>query len=251
MSEALTISNAATMDKTLVALAPGDLSNVQQQLTQWCQHRLVELGKELRDFRGNLRQARQMHWRRTSWERLISKTTAKMLYYVKIKKAVEAGYLVVPNFPAEIMAVRVAGHPGYKVGGYPTAVNEAKADLRLPPGEGRYVDEMIPTRDATTYKVENGKYVQDQKRVTTYGEYNEVPDFPMKLVKPVVLEATQHAMTLRLFDRIGLAHGGSDMSKARRKSDPLVVGQILDPSDQYRQKRVTFFIAWWLNVTDV
>jgi len=252
MSEALTISNATTMDKSLVALAPGDLGDVQQQLLGWCRHRIVELGKELRDFRGNLRQARQMHWRRTSWERLISKTKAKMIYYVKIKAAVEAGYLLVPNFPAEVMAVRVDRHsPKFKQGYYPTDVNETKPDLQLPPGEGRYVDEMLPTRDASyTTKNPDGS-VKNHPQAITAGSYNEVPDFPMALVKPIVLEATQRAMALNIFDRISLAHGGRDMSKARRRSDPLVIGQIMDPSDRWSQKRVTFFIAWWLNVEDV
>ncbi len=237
---------------SLVALSPGDMPAAQQQIRQWCQTRIVQLGSDLRDFRQNLRQARQMHWRRSSWQRLISRTKAKMLYYTKIKVAVEAGYLVIPNFPAEIMAVRVdKTAPGWKSGSYPTQINEAKPDLNLPPGEGRYVDEMLPTYDSS-YKetLPDGKQ-RAISRATRTNRYTETPDFPMTLVKPIVLEATQRAMALNVFDRIGLAHGGSNMSKARRRSDPLVVGQILNPGDRYHQKRVTFFVAWWINVTDI
>jgi hypothetical protein len=233
----------------LVALDAGDMPGVQSQLIGWCQLRIVQLGSELKDFRQNLRQAKQMHWRRSSWERLIAKTKAKMIYYVKVREAVNAGYVVIPNFPAEILAVRVeeGTGPRYKVGVYPTQINEAKPDLQLPPGEGQYVDEMLPTDDRSRMGTDN-KMIQ---RVVRTGAYNETPDFPMSLVKPIILEATQRAMAIRVFDRIGLAHGGSDMSKARRKSDPLVVGQILDPADQYRQKRVTFFVAWWVRVEDI
>jgi hypothetical protein len=233
----------------LVALDAGDMPGVQSQLIGWCQTRIIQLGSELKDFRQNLRQAKQMHWRRSSWERLISKTKAKMIYYVKVKTAVEAGYVVIPNFPAEILAVRVekGSGPGYKTGSYPTQINETKPDLRLPPGEGKYVDEMLPTYDSS-YTGPDNKVV---KRVSRHGHYNHTPDFPMALVKPIILDATRRAMAFRVFDRIGLAHGGSDMSKARRKSDPLVVGQILDPADQYRQKRVTFFVAWWVRVEDI
>lgn len=238
---------------TLVALDSADMPAVQSQLVDWCKTRIIQLGSELRDFRGNLRQARQMHWRRSSWERLISATKAKMLYYVKIKTAVEAGYVVIPNFPAEVLAVRVeeGTGPRHKSGHYPSQINEAAPDLRLAPGEGVYVDEMIPTYDSSYTETQaDGKKVK-HGRATRHTHYNKTPDFPMALVKPIVLDATRRAMAFRVFDRIGLAHGGSDMSKARRKSDPLVIGQILDPADKYRQRRVTFFVAWWIRVEDI
>lgn len=241
-----------TMPTSLVALSSADLPDTQQQIRQWCHTRIVQLGSELRDYRQNLRQAQQMHWKRSSWVRLVSRTKQQMLYYVKIKTAVAAGYVVIPNFPAEVMAVRVAerGGPGYATGSYPTRINEAKADLNLPPGDGRYVDEMLPTYDSSYNQTVQGKETK-VPQVTRTGKYNPIPDFPLALVKPIVLEATQRAMALNIFDRIGLAHGGSNMSKARRKSDPLVVGQILDPRDKYREKRVTFFVAWWINVEDL
>ena len=74
------------------------------------------------------------------------------------------------------------------------------------------------------------------------------PDFPVVLVKPVVLDATRRAMALRIFDRIGVVTG--------RKQDPIVVGEIIDPRTNLRwshrsQRRVTFFIAWWLNPDDL
>jgi hypothetical protein len=69
--------------------------------------------------------------------------------------------------------------------------------------------------------------------------YDE-PDFPFALVKPAVLDATQRAMALKVFDTIGVVQNDSGR-------DPIMVGQLLDPRGNGRL--VTFFIAWWLDTS--
>lgn len=247
MSTELALPTAHT---SLVALTPQDMGPVQAELAEWCKAKIIELSLELKDARENFRQAKKMKWRHQSWQRVASTLVRRMIYYTKIKAAVKAGYLVVPNFPVEVMAVRVdRERPAHETGKYPTQINEAKADLSLPPGVGRYVDEMIPTYDSSyrTHPTPDGKSETIQ-RVTTAGRY-ATPDFPATLVKPIVMEATERAMSLKLFDRIGLVNqGGGGMSPARRRSDPIVVGQILNGGTRHPQdNRVTFFIAWWLD----
>lgn len=228
-------------NRSLVALTPAELPAVQGQLADWCLQKIRSLGTDLREFRENLRQARKMHWRRTGWERAILKTKKQMIYYTKIKSAVQAGYLVVPNFDVDVLAVRVEKQtPPYE-----RDQDVAQCEL-LAPGTGRYVDDKVKGHKASeTYTGSDGK-----ERIRTWfnpTDFNEQLDFPAVLVKPSVLAATNRAMALKLFDRIGIVQ--------TRKSDPIVVGQIIHPNERYRRynnlRCVTFFIAWFLNTADL
>jgi len=227
--------------QTLVALTPQDMPGAQAELATWCQEKVLELSRDLKDARQNLRQAKAMKWKHLGWANVVRKTMQRMVYYTKIRAAVRAGYLIVPNFDVEVLAVRVnRDRPPETTATYQLSdkIAEAKAQL-LPPGVGRYVDGDQFTRD-DSYTVGDPKRPGETKemRLFTATGY-DVPDFPVMAVKPVVMEATAHAMSLRIFDRLGIVTG--------RKQDPLVVGELLDPSDRYHQKRVTFFIAWWLD----
>lgn len=236
---------------TLVAVTPAALPGAQADLATWCQGQILALAQELREARQNLRDVKRlMLGSPRGWQNVIRKTVLRMIYFAKIKAAVRAGYLLVPGFPAEVIAVRVGGtSPPFDSGAYPTQINTAKPDLSLPPGKGRYVDEMLPSRDHSytlpaTPQAPRGELV---RRHTVGHAYGEV-DFPFQLVQPVVLAATEAAMALKIFDRIGVAHGPHTTSRAIRKSDPIVVGQILDGSQKYpTDKVITFFIAWWMD----
>ena len=239
------------MTEHLVALTPAEVPVAQADLVDWCQRKLVALGRELSEARQNLTIAKDAGWRRNMYVNAIAKVRARMIYFAKIKAAVSEGYLVVPNFPVEVMAVRVERQrpPAAQVGGLhyegiPSSVREARPQL-LPPGRGRYVDDVQFSRHEK-YEIQEGG-----KAVTRHGYeatgYDD-PDFPVRLVKPAILDATRRAMALRIFDRIGVV--------TRRKQDPVVVGEIIDPRAnlQWRtqdQRRVTFFIAWWLNPEDL
>jgi len=235
----------------LIALNPSEVPVVQANLVDWCQQKIVALGKELREARQNLSIAKDAGWRRSQWVNLIARTRGRMIYFAKIKAAVHAGYLIIPNFPIEIMAVRVDrdAPPAMAVNNLnyaavPSRISAASPQL-LPPGQGRYVDDT-QFFEHTPYTVQkDGKAVERHAYEAT--GYDD-PDFPVVLVKPVILDATRRAMALRIFDRIGVVTG--------RKQDPLVVGEIIDPRAnlqwrQQEQRRVTFFIAWWLNPEDL
>jgi len=171
------MTTEALAHRSLVALTPQDVAGAQSELASWCKGKILELSLDLRDARQNMRQAKAMLWRWQGWQRVITKTQRRMIYYAKIRAAVNAGYLVIPNLPCETI------------------------------------------------------------------------DFPATLIKPVILGATQRAMALRIFDRIGVSFGGTNtMSSRRRRSDPIVVGQILNGAEKYpEEKMVTFFVAWWLD----
>lgn len=244
---------------TLVALTPQDVPAAQTEIARWCHARIVELGGELREARQNLRDVKRlMLGSPKAWQNVVKRTTAKMIYYAKIQAAVRLGYLIVPNFPTEIIAVRVNRSAPRAIEGevWPREINEAQPELNLPPGAGRYVDETNPHRDLSyDAQIKNaaGQLITQRKRWMRVDTYDETVDFPASLVKPIILEATERALALKLFDRVGVAHGNGTVSLKRRKSDPIVIGHIIDgsqPKSKWMQdypKYTSFFIAWWLD----
>ena len=226
-------------DCTLVALTPSELPGVQAELVAWCDRKIAALETERSDLEANLELATAHGWKHASVVATLNRTAKRLLYYDKLKAAVEAGYLVVPNFPIDVIAVRVNRER------QPEKVRDSRwggfaaTPQLLAAGEGRYVDDHVRYRDETHTEVVDGKEKLVRRYVTD--DYDAV-DFPVTLVKPAVLAATQRAMALRIFDQVGTVtnQGGRD---------PLVVGQLLDPRGNGR--RVTFFIAWWLDTASL
>jgi hypothetical protein len=65
-------------------------------------------------------------------------------------------------------------------------------------------------------------------------------DFPFKLAKAEIMEATRAALALKVFDRMGAL-------PAARAPDPIICGEILLP--HRKGQVVTFFVSWWLDTT--
>jgi len=229
-------------DLTLVALTPADMVPAQRELVAWCERKVAAVKAELADLETNLELATEHGWKHASVAAAVTRTQRRIYYYEKMKTAVEAGYLIVPNFPINVFAVRVKrakqreATASYR---HREDYKTAKAEL-LPAGEGRYVDDELFTRDESyTKDLGNGKTQEIGHFVSD--KYDEV-DFPVTLVKPAILQAAQRAMALRVFDEVGLvANSGG--------KDPIVVGRLLDPRGNGRC--TTFFIAWWLDTASL
>lgn len=239
----------------LVALTPQELVPAQRSLIEWCQARIHACAADLREARHNLSATKRlMLGSPKAWQRVVKQIEARMVYYAKIMMAVRAGYLVIPNLPATVLAVRVGRAAPHSVTAtYPNSINTAKAEM-LPPGTGRYVDETLPHRDMSYTTNPTPQHAQGQHvRLARVDSYDEHVDFPVALVKPAVLEAVEHAMSLKIFDRIALVDGGytrPTLSRSRRqiKADPIVIGHVLDGSvKHYGERYLTFFVAWWLD----
>lgn len=232
-------SPAEVIDLSLVALTPSDMAPVQKELDDWCDRKIVSIRIELDELKDNLRVATESKWRTSGLSAAVRRTEKRIAYYEKIQAAVKAGYLIVPNFPVDLFAVRVKrAKQAQQTSDYRQTFG-AKAEL-LPAGEGRYVD------DTLAYYTEeydgndrDGKAIVKSRNVS--GDF-EAMDFPVTLVKPEVLRATQRALALRVFDEVGVVQN-------RTGKDPIVVGRLLDPRGNGRL--CTFFIAWWLDTRDL
>lgn len=248
----------ALANRQLVALTPGDIVPAQRELVDWCTAKMRELGRDYRDLNDNLTIAKRNRWRTTALIPAVRKLKQRIQFYQKMRAASQLGYLIIPNLPIEVIAVRVDREaPQSKTGSYPTDVNEAKPEL-LPADTGRYVDETLPhvegrrtVYDANGIAKKNSSGEVITERWARSNSYDESIDFPLIAVKPVILEATERAMKHHIFDRIGVAFGedvSTIASARRRRADPIVVGQLIDPrSTKYNKKHVSFFIAWWLD----
>jgi hypothetical protein len=85
----------------LVALAPSDLLAAQTNLVNWCDQKVNSIRAEAADLRENLRIAKENKWRTATLQNLLNRTEKRIPYYEKIKLAVAAGYLIVPELPGE------------------------------------------------------------------------------------------------------------------------------------------------------
>ena len=241
---------------TLVALSPADMPSAQASIVEFCDKKMMELQAIVDDLRQNLAIAKRNRWgSRKSLESTINREQKRVIYYSKMKAAVTEGYLIVPNFPVNAFAVRVSeGSPRWKSDTHiSNDLRDTKPALALPPGEGRYVDDqMVLTDNRWETTDEKGRQVTHGNVVAS--GFDEDIDLPLTAVKPQILESIERALALKIFDRVGL------VAERRRgpisvRKDPIVVGQLIDPSerwpDSYGAKVVTFFIAWWLDLSSL
>lgn len=228
-------------DLTLVALTPADMVPAQAALVAWCQRKVEAVKAELADLETNLELATEHGWKHQSVAASLRRCEKRVLYYEKIQAAVEAGYLIVPNFPIDVIAVRVKRLKQRETvhdsrwGGF-----RATAEL-LPAGKGRYVDDHVKYRDESRTQIVEGKEKHVRRYVTD--DYDEV-DFPVVAVKPAILQATQRALALKIFDEVGTVTNQPGSGR-----DPIVAGRLLDPRGNRRC--CTFFIAWWLDTVSL
>lgn len=233
MSEAL----APAVDmRVLAALSAGEMPAVQKQLTDWLSRKLAAITTDISMFEENIRVAERANMKTGAFKSVLARSRRLFNYYEKLKVAVHNGYVIIPDLQATTIAVRVDKEkPSQQHTHSDWKARTAVPQPSLPAGVGRYVDDE---NHIDTWKVDSTNYKNEPCKIDMHvaTDFDEEIDFPMLVVKPVVLEATQQAMALNVFDRIGVVG-------ARRK-DPLVVGEILGPNG----KKQVFFIAWWLDV---
>jgi hypothetical protein len=159
-----------------------------------------------------------------------------------MKAALEAGYVIVPNFPIDIFAIRTKREtPIGQEKDYSWAIHDQKSE-RPALGEGEYFDSK-PSVVHEEYTVN-----KDGKELTKHRYYPEAflpVDFPVKLVHPQVLDATGRAMALKAFDELGI------LPSRRAKGDPMIIGQIIHKKTGGKETRVSFLVAWWLTEDDL
>jgi hypothetical protein len=229
------------MEKTVIATTPSAMVAAQTKLLGWLDTKLAACDEERKEAEALLVQLRMSRTSTTHADRLLDNCRRRERFYQKVRAALDAGYYIVPPFDCQVFALRTdrASPPANEgQGKWP---GEAKRVPALAPGAGEYVHPE-PLRE---WSHEHKRQAKDGQMVTdTYyrdTEWKEV-EFPVKAMKPELIEAASRAMQTKIFDALAIA-------PPYRAADPIIVGQI----KHWKSNRtpLTFFVAWWLDEKDI
>lgn len=237
------------MELEVSATTPLEMSQAQDSLIAWCGRKIEVMKHEAAELAENLAIAIKNKWKTDTLRRHAALAVKRVSFYEKIKAALEAGYCIVPNFPITLFAIRTdRDKPLKKVwyGTYKHGGDFQQDPNILPAGEGEYKDPMpFVKTDSEETKKASGEITTTYEKWAT--NFDDEITFPIQMAKPAIMEATSHAMQLKVFDQLGI------LLPQAAKADPLIVGEILDPRPvgYGHRKRICFIIAWHLNVRDL
>ncbi len=223
------------MERMLIATTPKGMEVAHDSMIGWCRDKYGEAEAEVHVYREELRIAEEAGWETGTIKRRLKREGERMIFYTKIRKALEAGYYVVPNFLGDAFAIRTdAKKPRRAVTYHYVGGDEfSQPSKRLPAGEGRYIAPRASHRQHGTEPDPNRK--DDATRKVFKPADLEPVDFPVALMVPQVMDATARAMADKVFDEMLQARDWASCG------DPMVLGRIRNPRPGHPD--VTFFIA--------
>lgn len=214
----------------LTALLPDQMKQAQNDLISWCETKVKSLTSEIEELTESIRHASAQKWATSPLKRQQAKVEKRILFFDKIKQALLAGYVIVPNFPVQLFAIRTNKDSPLKMFSSSRWGDKKQEAMELPIGQGEYQN-PFPVVERETYK--DGDKEWHSSQATDWAEM----EFPITMIKPEIIEATNKAMALEVFDQFGVL-------PATRNEDPIIVAQIINKSTGYRHKTVSFMIAW-------
>jgi len=242
----MTGTEIATLDppriRTIAATTPDEMVHTQAQLVAWCDQKLAEISDDKLEF-GCMEDAAAKHGFDVGGiRRRLGKLKAKREFYEKVREAVQAGYVIVPNFPINVFAIRTTksepqSNPQESTHKYHLD-DMGQAATLSPAGEGKNVNPWPETATYETSLVRDGKPVDGFRREVL--AFKDVA-FPVAIVKPQIIEATGEALKKLIFDEVGIVRNSA-------QGDPIIIGRIRERGVRSGGKEVSFFIAWWLDL---
>jgi hypothetical protein len=235
----------------VIAHNPAEMKTARTKLTAWAADKEAAAQAELDDIAACLEVAERNKQRTSTLKRLRLRATRRLEYFEKIRLALDAGYVIVPDMGGDIFAIRTTAelpHGGEVTTRYGKPIVNDEREKALPTGEGDYVD-AEPTQQNYTSKDtdHNGKEITVNAAYPLAWRGVELPSFA---AKPVIFADLERAMQDRIFDEFAIAP-----SRKSSRTDPTITGRIIHPSDAgkllWRRRAVTFLIAWWIDPTDL
>lgn len=230
-------------DLVVIARNAPEMAVAQQGLVGWAREKMKEAAEDRREIETNLELAKKNGWRTTGLQRAVRLARKQHEFYHKIAAALGLGYVIVPNFPIDVFAIRTTKkEPKGSTVGYGPEILE-QASEGPPVGEGTYVS-VDPTMSHAPVKVtcSDGS---EMSRTKSWAEEFQKVMFPMVAVKPQIIEDTAAAMRHAIFDEIGIAPEG-------RQKDPMIIGRVFYRNGAaWNRREVSFLISWWLTNRDL
>lgn len=230
----------------VVATNPTEMQEAKLRLVTWGESKVLAARATLGDAESKLAKAKAMKQRTSSYKTEVALAKDEVVFYEKIKEALEQGYCIIPNFPAvDVIAVRIKADK-VDPDSWDRAVYMGELQQepdKLPAGEGRYVS--ADTKNIVEVR-EEGTEEKPKKTRYRYPESFQAVMFPARLAKMQVLEQLDSAQKKLLFDDIGTLP-----AVKKRHPDPIVLGRIHSRLGQAKNKTVSFMIAWWIDTKDL
>lgn len=232
------------------ARTPDEMKESNQKLIQWCDSKIRELRTDHIELDAAYKSALKKKWKHSVLQRHAEIAKKRIIFYGKLRTALKGGYYIVPNFPVTVFAMRTERNKPLRLAStvrqnYPPSMLKEQQTSSLPAGAGSYVS---PKPNVT---VENfGEVsIKDGSKTIEWGSWAEKwnpVEFPICMSKLEIMEATNRAMEIKLFDDFGVLSNAS--IHRRGCGDPIIVGRIRDPrSTTWNQRYVSFIIAWHLD----
>lgn len=206
----------------------------QKALIAWSDKKIASLKTEEEDIWLALEHASSQEWKTTTLKNQHRLAKKRKEYFEKIKAALLAGYYIIPNFPVTIFGVRTERDKPLKMmTTRQWGRNHEQGAMELPVGEGEYKNPfpVVFQREITA---------GDKKETEYYAKEWDDFEFPITMAKVEIMQATTAAMELGIFDQIGIM-------PAKKKEDPVIIGQIVHRRGRFNTKITSFMIAWHLN----
>jgi hypothetical protein len=239
-------------DLVVIASDPKELAEGQHALVAKVRQKLAELGPEVEQAEAALLAADEANIETGALKRILNKHRDRGRYLEKVALALEAGYLIVPNFPGDTVAIRVKQDRRPRLapnkGLYKHTANASPetGDL-LPAGEGHYVDPNPIQEVSKLPPPEPGK---TQQWLATPVEFDEQFALPVEFLKPTVIQRTGKCMARKIFDEVAIAP-----ASGWRGGDPMVLGRILLHRRRWAGdssvRMLTFLVAWFQDTSEI
>ncbi len=226
------------------AFTPDEMLHANAALIQWCTGKIAAVTAEAKELRQAYEHAKERKWKSATLAKHACLAERRIEFFEKMKLALEHGYYVVPNFPVEVFAIRTKKDaPALLMTTEFTSWKPSNRKTQfaqvLPTGQGEYQNPFPYVETYQTGKT-NDKGTPEWK---SYADQWEDIEFPLSMAKPQIMQAASRAMTLKLFDEIGILQDS-------KSGDPLIIGRIIDPrqtGSQFHRKHLSFIIAWHLD----
>lgn len=225
------------------AATPNEMAQSQDALIAWARAKLTVTKAEADELGESFEMAKKRKWKSETLLKHYRIGLKRVEFYDKMLCALEHGYIIVPTFPVDVFAVRTDKEvprgvyvSSYDYGWNPNLSSLQQRPKQLATGEGEYQN-PFPAVIKETRKDD-----KDTTRHHYYANCWKEMEFPLNMAKPNIMEATDRAMMLKVFDEFGV------LPNATKKVDPIIVGRIKVPSGaSYSDRVVSFLIAWHLS----
>jgi len=250
---AMVPSTAPTQAKDIEGTAENadQMAECKSAMVEWCRGKVADMKQQSTELKEAYDLAVKNKWRTVTLKRHSELALKRVDFYQRMLTALEHGYQIVPSFPVTAFAVRTDKKKPLRM--WTTQWNKSHEQEAkfMPAGEGEYKN---PFPVVNQLEITPVSATQNQVNQYWASAWKDL-EFPISMAKPRIMEATERAMALKIFDDLAILPGYSPSEGTRPpKGDPIIVARLLDPrprSFYQNQRFVTFIVAWHLNTREL